>query len=394
MINILIADDQELMRQSLKIMLSSQPNFAVTDTVSNGREVLESIKKNKPDIILMDIRMPEMDGVVCTQKVKEMAPDIKVIILTTSDDDEFVFNAIKFGASGYLLKGTSLKDLTSAITKVYNGKSIMNDEITGKVFRMFSQMAQTNQTIRVGEQLTGKLRESEWKIIECVGRGMSNKEIAQRLHLSEGTIRNSLSVILSKLGLKNRTQLGIWAVQTDTAGSVRTVYTASADSTDDAEQTGRSVNIQTAEQILARPVFYCFLLLVFAPVAEEILFRKLFFDRLMVLGTKPAIILSAVFFALPHLISQGPTQVFYTFILGLSFGFVTARTRKLWPAMILHSLSNLYCGIISAVWPQDNPLFMLAYTAIYVLAVPAAAVVRLILNRRKMMLRDQCATAI
>lgn len=217
MINILIADDQELMRQSLKIMLSSQPNFAVTDTVSNGREVMESIKKNKPDIILMDIRMPEMDGVVCTQKVKEMAPDIKVIILTTFDDDEFVFNAIKFGASGYLLKGTSLKDLTSAITKVYNGKSIMNDEITGKVFRMFSQMAQTNQTIRVGEQLTGKLRESEWKIIECVGRGMSNKEIAQRLHLSEGTIRNSLSVILSKLGLKNRTQLGIWAVQTDTA---------------------------------------------------------------------------------------------------------------------------------------------------------------------------------
>lgn len=217
MINILIADDQELMRQSLKIMLSSQPNFTVTDTVSNGREVLESIKKNKPDIILMDIRMPEMDGVVCTQKVKEFMPDIKVIILTTFDDDEFVFNAIKFGASGYLLKGTSLKDLTSAINKVYNGKSIMNDEITGKVFRMFSQMAQTNQTIRVGEQLTGKLRESEWKIIDCVGRGMSNKEIAQKLHLSEGTIRNSLSVILSKLGLKNRTQLGIWAVQTDTA---------------------------------------------------------------------------------------------------------------------------------------------------------------------------------
>lgn len=96
MINILIADDQELMRQSLKIMLSSQPNFAVTDTVSNGREVLESIKKNKPDIVLMDIRMPEMDGVVCTQKVKEIAPDIKVIILTTFDDDEFVFNAIKY----------------------------------------------------------------------------------------------------------------------------------------------------------------------------------------------------------------------------------------------------------------------------------------------------------
>jgi DNA-binding NarL/FixJ family response regulator len=165
----------------------------------------------------MDIRMPEMDGVVCIQKVKEYSPDIKVIILTTFDDDEYIFNAIKFGASGYLLKGTSLKNLTSAIEKVYNGRSIMNEEITDKVFRMFSHMAQTNQTIRVGEQLSGKLKESEWEIIDCVGRGMSNKEIAARLHLSEGTIRNSLSVILSKLGLKNRTQLGIWAVQTDTA---------------------------------------------------------------------------------------------------------------------------------------------------------------------------------
>lgn len=217
MINILIADDQELMRQSLKIMLSSQPNFSVTDTVGSGVEVLESIQKNKPDIILMDVRMPEMDGVVCTKKVKEIAEDIRVIILTTFDDDEYVFNAIKFGASGYLLKGTSLKDLTSAINKVYNGKSIMNEEITGKVFRMFSQMAQTNQTISVSGHLTDKLRSSEWKIIECVGCGMSNKEIAAKLHLSEGTIRNSLSVILSKLGLKNRTQLGIWAVQTDTA---------------------------------------------------------------------------------------------------------------------------------------------------------------------------------
>ena len=184
MIKILIADDQELMRQSLQIMLSSNPGFSVTDTVSNGLEVLESIKKDRPDIILMDVRMPEMDGVLCTKKVKEFSQDIKVIILTTFDDDEYIFNAIKFGASGYLLKGTSLKDLSSAINKVANGISIMNDEITGKVFRMFSHMAQTNPS---------------------------------RLHLSEGTVRNSLSVILSKLGLKNRTQLGIWAVQTDTA---------------------------------------------------------------------------------------------------------------------------------------------------------------------------------
>ena len=144
----------------------------------------------------------------------------------------------------------------------------------------------------------------------------------------------------------------------------------------------------TAEQILAQPLFYCFLLLFFAPLAEEFLFRKVFFDRLMVLGTKPAVLLSALFFALPHLFSQGPAQLFYTFVLGLSFGFVTARTRKIWPAVILHSLSNLYCGLIAAVWPVDIPLAMLAYVAIYVLAMPAAAAVLLIVNRRNLLLKD------
>lgn len=144
----------------------------------------------------------------------------------------------------------------------------------------------------------------------------------------------------------------------------------------------------TAEQILAEPVYYGFLLLIFAPVVEELLFRRIFLDRLMVMGTKPAILLSAVFFALPHLFSQGPAQVFYTFVLGLSFGFVAARTRKLWPSMILHSLSNLYCGILAAVWPMDKPAFMLAYVLIYIIAMPATAVVLAVKNRRNLMLND------
>ena len=142
----------------------------------------------------------------------------------------------------------------------------------------------------------------------------------------------------------------------------------------------------TAEEILAHPLYYCFLLLIFAPLMEELLFRKIFFDRLMVLGTKTAILISAVFFALPHLVSQGPAQVFYTFVLALSFGYVTARTRKLWPAILLHSLSNLYCGIIAAVWPKDKPLFMLAYFAVYLIAMPAAAVLLAVFNRKKLCL--------
>ena len=214
MIKILIADDQELIRQSLMIILDNVPDFAVVDCVADGIEVMASVKQEKPDVILMDIRMPRMDGVVCTQRIKELYPDIKIIILTTFDDDEYVFNALKFGASGYLLKGISMKELSDAIRKVYNGTAMINEDIASKVLRLFSRMAQSNVAIRVEDRLTEDLKPHEWDIIVLVGSGLSNKEIASRLNLSEGTVRNSLSNILSKLQLRDRTQLAIWAVQT------------------------------------------------------------------------------------------------------------------------------------------------------------------------------------
>ena len=214
MIKILIADDQELIRQSLMIILDNVPDFEVVDCVADGIEVMASVKQEKPDVILMDIRMPRMDGVVCTQRIKELYPDIKIIILTTFDDDEYVFNALKFGASGYLLKGISMKELSDAIRKVYNGTAMINEDIASKVVRLFSRMAQSNVAIRVEDRLTEDLKPHEWDIIVLVGSGLSNKEIASRLNLSEGTVRNSLSNILSKLQLRDRTQLAIWAVQT------------------------------------------------------------------------------------------------------------------------------------------------------------------------------------
>ncbi|MCR5160626.1 MAG: response regulator transcription factor [Lachnospiraceae bacterium] len=211
---ILIADDQELIRQSLQIILSNEPDFMVTENAANGLEVIRSVRKERPDVILMDIRMPEMDGVVCTQIIKENYPDIKIIILTTFDDDEYVFNALKFGASGYLLKGISIEELTKAIRKVYQGNAMINEDIASKVVRLFSRMAQGSFSIQVDEKQSQELKESEWEIIVQVGRGYSNKEIASALNLSEGTVRNNLSHILSKLGLRDRTQLAIWAVQT------------------------------------------------------------------------------------------------------------------------------------------------------------------------------------
>lgn len=214
MIKVLIADDQELILQSLQIVLNSKAEIEVTDIAANGQEVVRCVRKNRPDVILMDIRMPKMDGVQCTKIIKENYPDIKIIILTTFDDDEYVYNALKFGASGYLLKGVSMDELENAIVTVYNGRAMINPDIATKVLKFFSQMAKADYTIAVGTKGVEELTKTEWKIIRQVGQGAANREIAENLNLSEGTVRNYLSAILNKLDLRDRTQLAIWAVQT------------------------------------------------------------------------------------------------------------------------------------------------------------------------------------
>ncbi|RFZ78724.1 DNA-binding response regulator [Lacrimispora amygdalina] len=220
MIKVLIADDQELIRQSLQIVLNSRKDMTVTDVAADGQEVMRCIRKNKPDVILMDVRMPKMDGVQCTKLIKESHPQIKIIILTTFDDDEYVYNALKYGASGYLLKGVSMEELANAITTVYNGWAMINPDITAKVLRLFSQMAKADYSITVKEKNMDELTKTEWKIIAQVEKGASNREIAAALNLSEGTVRNYLSTILNKLNLRDRTQLAIWAVQNNVRNKV------------------------------------------------------------------------------------------------------------------------------------------------------------------------------
>ncbi len=213
-IKVIIADDQELIRESLKIVLGVEDDFEVVATASNGKEVLDQIPKVHPDVILMDIRMPEMDGVECTRMVKEKYPSINIIILTTFDDDEYIYGALKYGASGYLLKGISMKELGDSIRTVVSGQAMINPEITNKVVKLFNQMAQSNFSIQINEDQTKELTNTEWRVIQKIGCGLSNKEIASALSLSEGTVRNYLSNILTKLELRDRTQLAIWAVQT------------------------------------------------------------------------------------------------------------------------------------------------------------------------------------
>ncbi|HJA49557.1 MAG TPA: response regulator transcription factor [Candidatus Agathobaculum intestinipullorum] len=213
MIRVLIADDQELIRQSLSFVLDAQADIEMVGTASDGREAIELVRREKPDVVLMDIRMPEVDGVECTRLIKSAYPQIKVIILTTFDDDEYVFGALRYGASGYLLKGVSVKELADAVREVVRGGSIIMPGVASKALEMFARMARGSMQITVDEKQTTDLQENEWRVIREVGCGKSNKEIAAALCLSEGTVRNYLSSVLSKLDLRDRTQLAIWAVQ-------------------------------------------------------------------------------------------------------------------------------------------------------------------------------------
>ena len=161
MVKIMIADDQQLIRESLKIILDSDPSFEVVKVVGSGQEVLDSLKTESVDIILMDVRMPNMSGVDCTRIVKKEYPNIKVIILTTFDDDEYIYDALKYGASGYLLKGCSLEELSSAIHSVLSGGACFNPNVAGKVAQFFSQMANSNSEFSLEHEEDFDLSDTE-----------------------------------------------------------------------------------------------------------------------------------------------------------------------------------------------------------------------------------------
>ena len=214
MIKVLIVDDQELFRESLKVVLGVSDSIRVTDAVSGVAQALKSAEQERPDVVLMDIRMPGMDGVEGTRLFKKRWPDVKIIVLTTFDDDEYIFGALKNGACGYLLKGSSISKLSESIRTAYEAGAIITPTVATKVLHQFANMAQSSSRLQVDRESVKDISRSEWQIIQTVGSGMSNKEIAQELSLSEGTVRNSISNILFKLGLRDRTQLAIWAVQT------------------------------------------------------------------------------------------------------------------------------------------------------------------------------------
>ena len=218
MIEIMIAEDQQLIRESLKIIIDSQPEYTVVAALENGEQVLQALKQQRADIILMDIRMPVMDGVECTRRIKESYPDVHVLILTTFVEDELVMQALLHGASGYVLKGISLQELRRAVRIVLEGGSILDPEVAQRMIAMMQKTAEASKctagsAAACAQVNTEKLNKREWKIIQLIGEGLSNREIARRLIFTEGTIRNNLTVIREKLQLRDRTQLAIWYLQ-------------------------------------------------------------------------------------------------------------------------------------------------------------------------------------
>ncbi len=213
MIKVLIVDDQELIRQSLVLILNNQSGIEVVGDAKSGNEAIELTRKLRPDVILMDIRMPGIDGIQCIKIIKEHLPQIKNIILTTFDDDEYIYKALKNGADGFLLKGISTQELVKAINVVYNGGVSIEPDIAHKVFHLFRRLANYNFINEVENQDIESLTNNELRIIQLIGQGLSNKQITQAMNFSEGTIRNYISSILRKLDLRDRTQIAIFAIQ-------------------------------------------------------------------------------------------------------------------------------------------------------------------------------------
>jgi DNA-binding NarL/FixJ family response regulator len=208
MINLIICDDQEVVCQGLNAILSTAENLRVVGICNNGMEALDLIEKHKPDVALMDLKMPVMNGIHATREIKEKYPDTKVLVLTTYDADAWLFDAIRNGADGYLLKDTSREDLISAIEEVHHGHTPLDSKVAGKLFHQLSKQALPGDTT-LGQDLTKREKE----ILKLISHGMSNAEIAQNLFLSEGTVRNYVIGILDKLQVDDRTQAAVLALR-------------------------------------------------------------------------------------------------------------------------------------------------------------------------------------
>ena len=209
-IRVLLVDDQALFREGLETLLSVHKDIHVVGQARDGQEALEVANRTQPDVALMDVRMPVLDGVRATRLLKDALPQCSVIILTTFDDDEYIFDALRMGAAGYLLKDVASAQLVEAIRAAARGESILEPSVAAKVIAEFSRVSSMVSSAQM-EQLVEPLSEREQEILAWIARGASNKEIASQLYVAEGTVKNHVTHILGKLGVRDRTQAALKA---------------------------------------------------------------------------------------------------------------------------------------------------------------------------------------
>ncbi|GAB1157943.1 response regulator transcription factor [Paenibacillus illinoisensis] len=212
-IRLILTDDDSFIRESLKVLLGLDPGIIVTGTASNGREALELLESGTAaDVVLMDIRMPDCNGVEGTRIIKSRFPDMRVLMLTTFDDDEYIIQALQNGASGYLLKNVPPDRIIQGIKTVHNGDMLIHPDIARKLAGLLRPAAAPQSHPHPTLDTYGLTR-MELAVAEAISEGLSNKEIAAKLFLSEGTVKNYVTEILGKLSLRDRTQIAIFMLK-------------------------------------------------------------------------------------------------------------------------------------------------------------------------------------
>lgn len=208
MIRVLIVDDQAIIRDGLEMLLKLERDIQVVGQAQDGAQAVEVAGAKTPDVVLMDLKMPGVNGVEATRQIRTRYPGVKVLVLTTYDDDVWVLDAIRAGAAGYLLKDTPRGELLEALRGTATGKAFVDPGVAGKLLEQVSR-----QPGRPAAPLPEKLTERETAVLRLLARGLNNAEIAGQLHLSEGTVRNHVSAVFAKLNVADRTQAAILAIQ-------------------------------------------------------------------------------------------------------------------------------------------------------------------------------------
>ncbi len=210
-IRVLVADDQELYRRGLEVVLSTEDDIAMVAEASDGEEAVQRAEEFAPDVVLMDIRMPRVDGIEAARRIKELVPSTRIIMLTVSDEDTHLYDAIKAGANGYLLKDIAIDEVPSSIRRVHAGESLISPSMASKLLTEFSTLS---KKIEQRQQIaTPNLTAREVEVLRFVAKGMSNREIAEELYISENTIKNHVRNILEKLHLHSRMEAVLYAMR-------------------------------------------------------------------------------------------------------------------------------------------------------------------------------------